>query len=334
MGVASWWAVDSTLLAPTQHDARESKAPVQVQATSMEIGRSLSLNVTVTQPFTTPHYADSTGKITAMTTLSAVSSGDVLVTVDAVPVVAISGDMPFYRDMTKGVSGVDVVQLRSFLKSSGLISDGTSPAFDFRVEAAVKKWQRTLGVPQTGAVPLASVLAVPSLPRAFQFAEDVALGAPVLAAEPLIFTHGSEGSKFSISVTKDQAALISADATVEVRLGESTWPAVVSGRADGENGGVELRLEGPGGGAVCGDTCGLLPTDEVVSLLSSISVVPKLKGVGVPVAAIHQGTDGATYVMSTSGAKVPIAVLGSDSGFAIVSGVDDGEKIVVFGSSK
>jgi peptidoglycan hydrolase-like protein with peptidoglycan-binding domain len=73
--------------------------------------------------------------------------------VDAKPVPLFYGTLPFYRDLAAGADdGADVKQLEENLKACGYGGFGTpDKKFTSATAAALKKWQKALGLEQTGA---------------------------------------------------------------------------------------------------------------------------------------------------------------------------------------
>jgi peptidoglycan hydrolase-like protein with peptidoglycan-binding domain len=73
--------------------------------------------------------------------------------VDAKPVPLFFGTLPFYRDLATGADdGADVKQLEENLKACGFGGFGTpDKKFTSATAAALKKWQKSLGMDQTGA---------------------------------------------------------------------------------------------------------------------------------------------------------------------------------------
>lgn len=73
--------------------------------------------------------------------------------VDAKPVPLFSGTLPFYRDLALGVAdGPDVKQLEENLKACGFGGFGVpDKKFTAATAAALKKWQKSLGLDETGA---------------------------------------------------------------------------------------------------------------------------------------------------------------------------------------
>jgi peptidoglycan hydrolase-like protein with peptidoglycan-binding domain len=98
----------------------------------------------------------------------AINRGQVLYRVGARPVVLMYGD-PEWRGLAVGISdGSDVKQLEQnllalgFGNSGNLVASGHFDAFD---AAAVRRWQASLGVPQTGAVGLGDIIFEPGAIR-------------------------------------------------------------------------------------------------------------------------------------------------------------------------
>jgi multidrug efflux system membrane fusion protein len=72
-----------------------------------------------------------------------VERGATVYKVDDLPVVLMYGALPFYRPLSSGTEGADVDQFTANLKALGYSGFSTS---------AIKKWQKALGLQQTGVV--------------------------------------------------------------------------------------------------------------------------------------------------------------------------------------
>ncbi|MGH3738521.1 MAG: efflux RND transporter periplasmic adaptor subunit [Micromonosporaceae bacterium] len=83
-----------------------------------------------------------------------VQRGAALYYVDAQPIVLLYGSLPAYRAMTTGVKGTDVKQLERNLKELGYTGFTVDNEFTASTATAVKKWQKKLGLKQTGSVEL------------------------------------------------------------------------------------------------------------------------------------------------------------------------------------
>jgi peptidoglycan hydrolase-like protein with peptidoglycan-binding domain len=117
---------------------------------------------------------------------STVSEGQWLVGIAERPVIALSGAIPAFRDMTPGESGVDVEELQSALHRLGFgTGDDLAGAYGNGTEQAVRRWYANAGfVPAVGPlgaiVPRGEVLFCPTLP-ARVLSVSVGLGAAVPA---------------------------------------------------------------------------------------------------------------------------------------------------------
>ncbi len=109
---------------------------------------------------------------------SVLGRGKVVYGVDAEPVPLFYGTMPFFRDLADGATeGPDVKQLEENLKTLGFGGFGTpDKKFTPATAAAIKKWQKSLGVEQTGAFGQGDVVLAPGEIRVSQVAAQ--LGGP------------------------------------------------------------------------------------------------------------------------------------------------------------
>lgn len=92
---------------------------------------------------------------------SIVDRGGVLFRVDDRPVVLLIGELPVYRTLRSGVTGADVRQLEENLAALGQSGFTVDDEFTDSTDAAVRRWQRSLGLPQTGQIVPGQVLAAP-----------------------------------------------------------------------------------------------------------------------------------------------------------------------------
>lgn len=85
-----------------------------------------------------------------------VNRGETLYKVNETPVVLLYGDVPAYRRMARGIDdGADVTQLEANLKELGFaegLIDTPDAHFDWATEAAIKRWEKSLGLAQDGVI--------------------------------------------------------------------------------------------------------------------------------------------------------------------------------------
>lgn len=123
-----------------------------------------------------PVAAGASGVLTRMTAAdSDVTSGSVLYAIDEQPTVLMLGDVPMYRDVTPGDTGADADQLQANFVALG---------YEGFTDDAVRQWQRSLGVTETGVVARSSVVFLPEGGRVggayVEIGVTVNAGAPVL----------------------------------------------------------------------------------------------------------------------------------------------------------
>jgi peptidoglycan hydrolase-like protein with peptidoglycan-binding domain len=86
--------------------------------------------------------------------------GNPAYTVDGRPIPLLYGAIPMWRRLDVGVEGLDVAQLEENLVAMGYATEAQlkkDGKYDARTATAVKKWQKDLGVEQTGFVDLGDV---------------------------------------------------------------------------------------------------------------------------------------------------------------------------------
>jgi peptidoglycan hydrolase-like protein with peptidoglycan-binding domain len=101
----------------------------------------------------TPPVDEGLGLITWLPPVgSVVERGDPLLRVDDRPVALLLGALPLYRTLTAGVRGADVRQFEENLRALGGTGFTVDEYFSAATAAAVRRWQKGLGRPQTGSV--------------------------------------------------------------------------------------------------------------------------------------------------------------------------------------
>jgi peptidoglycan hydrolase-like protein with peptidoglycan-binding domain len=266
-----------------------------------------------------------------------VAVGDVVAGIDLRPVVVGQGDVPAFRALQVGTTGPDVAQLRRFLcAEKHLDSCAANQAFTPSVRTAVRAWQKSLGVATTGVVQPSDIMWLPQLPAFVRPAATAAVGNRVTADGPSLTTTGAP--RLEVRVTPEQAELVPAGAPLTFGavtgrvLGASPVVAAGSDDAQGEQA-MTLDVVGPDGRApLCapkGPCATLLGSALSKNVTVDVAVVPAQTGTGVPVRAVQTGADGATYVRSASGSRLPVEVVQTAGGLSIVTGLSVGERILV-----
>jgi len=111
-----------------------------------------------------------------------VQRGQALYEVDGSPVFLLYGERLVWRDFTPGMSrGEDVRQLRENLVALGFDSFSAETQFSSGTATAIRRWQRSLGRPQTGRIPLGTIVFAPEALRLVE-ANPGRIAGPVVRA--------------------------------------------------------------------------------------------------------------------------------------------------------
>lgn len=324
--VLAFWAgftVNRIGAAPTE----EVEETVWAEATQESIGRSIALSVEAVQPRQSPSVNRLQGTLTARSDTNEFSVGDFLYSVDDVDVRVVEGRIPFYRDLHEGLVGEDVRQLNVALAALQY-SAGSADEFTSQTTEGVRQWQKDRGQDVTATVLLGELLAVPELPtRLYLDDSDGSVGAVLTGGERLVYGVASE-PQFRTILTQQQVALIPEGTPVTVTYVDSAWQGRLGAVAPNDQGVIYAEVTADNGGLLCGDGCGILPAQTSVMMTGTAEIVPQQTGILVPVAAITMNVDGsATVFVGQAGVEVPITILGSQDGLALVDGVSDGDRV-------
>jgi peptidoglycan hydrolase-like protein with peptidoglycan-binding domain len=107
----------------------------------------------------TPLVSKATGTITWLPAVGAtIQRGGVLLRADDKPVTLLYGPLPAYRDLALDTEGPDVKQFEQNLKALGYTGFTVDEKYSAPTVSAVKKWQKKLGMPESGTVKPAEVI--------------------------------------------------------------------------------------------------------------------------------------------------------------------------------
>lgn len=327
---AAGWAVATVLDEP--EEVLESTPFTFVEVVNGEVGSSINLNTVAEWTPAPVGVTQASGTVTTVNVEPGqeVAAGTVLFTVNLRPVVIAQGEVPGFRALAVGTTGTDVAQLQQFLTALGLYSDATDGAFGNATAAAVRAWQRSLGVQATGLVEPGDLIFVPTLPtRVALDAEKVVRGATVIPGDAVV-SGLPVSPEFSIPVTEQQASLLTTGTRVEITspTGQA-WEGFAGEQTTDENGLIRVALTGRDGTVICGESCGEIPVTEPALLLSRIITVESVAGLTVPSAALVTDASGEVAVIDESGKRRPVQVVTSARGMSVIEGVGAGLRVRV-----
>ena len=335
IGLLGFWAGGAALEPPD--DPLES-APSEVVYTVEEetVSRGFSF-VAVGEWSTSPagRNADA-GTVTSVDVDPGqqVSSGDVLYTLDLRPVVAAEGEVPMFRTLELRTEGQDVRQLQELLSALGFYEGEIDGVFGVSTREAVEDWQESLGLDDDGMVEPGDAVFIAGLPARVVVSDEVSTGVQLSGGEVVVSVL-PESPDFHIPLSQDQASLVPLSAAVEVEYPEGVWHGRIDRVVEGQQNQLNLILTGPNGGPLCGENCAewvdlTAPTDFPANII----VVPETTGVGVPVAGIVSDPGNDTFVTTPDGGMIPVEIVASADGLAIVEGLESGTQIVLPGEDE
>lgn len=158
--------VAQQLLEQSEHDAQATAEPVEldtVAVTTADLIEEVEWEGVLDYSGRTA-VIGSGGTITdAVGPGTELGQGDLVVEIDARPMVAFYGDTPMYRTMEQDLEGPDVFVLESNLVELGYDPDTTvtiDESFSYNTELMVQRWQEDLGLEATGVVEVTDVIVV------------------------------------------------------------------------------------------------------------------------------------------------------------------------------
>ena len=151
---------------------------------------------------------------------SIVRRGGVLYRVDTEPVILMYGSRPAYRDLEAGVTnGEDVRQLEENLSALGFYPGVVDESFTSTTAVAVRDWQESLDLDETGAVELGRVAFLPGARRIGQRKTSVG---SVLSAGSEVVETSSTRRVVTVELDAGLQSLARRGERVEVTLPDGT----------------------------------------------------------------------------------------------------------------
>jgi peptidoglycan hydrolase-like protein with peptidoglycan-binding domain len=221
-----------------------------------------------------------------------VHRGQALYALDRSSVRLLYGSQPDSRDLTLGETGSDVREIQRNLEALGFTAGGALRAdgrFDPATLVALEQWQRRLGEPVTGTLPLGSVVFLPGAVRVAALiasaGAQVAAGAPIFTAtssEPAVLVPLDPGTVSQLATGDPVLVTMPDGTTAHGRVASIGRVATVASPDNSQDGG------GGGGGS--------LPTVPVTVSLSDPRASAGLDQAPVQVAITEQEDRGVLAV--------------------------------------
>jgi peptidoglycan hydrolase-like protein with peptidoglycan-binding domain len=168
-----------------------------------------------------------TGTLTGLPATGAtVSRGEALYRVDNAPVVLLYGGLPVYRELSAGTTGADVKQFEENLSALGYDGFTVDEEYTSSTATAVSKWQKALGLTETGTVELGRVFYAPAAVRVES--NQAKLGDP-LGPGAKVLTYTGTSPVVTVELPFTDRRLAKDGAAVSVTLPDrNTVPGTIS----------------------------------------------------------------------------------------------------------
>ena len=340
-GVLTGWASVRLFTPPVSPLVRASYTTVTAE--TQTISSQLTLDTTAKWPTAATAENQAQGIVTSVVaqTGSRVSAGSTLYTVNLRPVVVAQGAIPSFEDISGGTKGQDVKQLQQLLTSLGDYSGTIDGSDDQGTTQAVRRWQKSLGVPESGTVAKGDIVYLPALPAEVQLdPTKIVAGATLSGGEPAVSSL-TPTPTFELDLSPQQAAQVTSGLEATIQFGTHKWSAVTgpeSSQADQTDASsspstviIELRAEGDQ--PICAVDCAQIPLSGATGLQTAIDLVKPCTGPAIPVAAVNTTPQGGTYVVDAAGRRHSVRILVSANGECVVDGIAPGTRVRIDGSS-
>jgi hypothetical protein len=163
-----------------------------------------------------------------------IRQGQVIYRVSASPVVLLYGNVPAYRDLSKGMTGADVAQLNADLVKLGYATSaalGPRPSWDYysaETAYAVELLQAKVGLTDTGTLSLGEAVFLPGPALITGWGGTTLPGAPA-APGTVVATASSTTPVVTIDLDAGQQSEVRAGDPVSITLPDgATTPGVIS----------------------------------------------------------------------------------------------------------
>lgn len=304
-------------------------APQTVVARAGELVDAGPMQVTAEWNSTTSYVNRLPGTVTGGTTTTSgrrpVDAGSVLYRVDEIPVVAMPGTIPAYRDLGPNVIGFDVAQLQQFLTAQGVFKGPIDGKWAVSTSVAWKAWRDSEGFPKSTSAPLGSIVFLPSLPASVRLESQITSGAVVGDGTPAIDVL-DDVPVFKTDVPAGTTLGVAPGLDVVVDVSGTTLHLTTSKQSVAADGSVNVTLALPPN-TTCASWCDALPTGTATHLSGTITRAGPASGVIVPVGAIRSGSGTDLFVLVDDGTKTPVKIRLQVGADALVDGIADGTRV-------
>ncbi len=322
VGAGAFWAGQNSLTTPELPQVEVDWVTYEVATGS--VGETMRVSVECSWPEVDLILAGSGGVVTSVDHESGteVTSGEVVATINLQPVIVVEGSVPAFRSLSRGLEGEDVAQFQRFLVDSGYLAGEIDGKYSQQTHTATKAWQRDLGIPETGSVPIGSVVFVEGLPapasvipRRGEFLTPGSSLLGVFAQEPVFHLRATDSQR--LQLTTGTEVLFTPPMVSE------PWTGVLGPFSPTPDGMLLSELSGE----LCGSECSAIPVEGITVLSGTVVLVPEITGPVIPLSALKLDPNGQLQATLENGSLTAVTVIAEANGLAVVDGIDVGTVI-------
>jgi peptidoglycan hydrolase-like protein with peptidoglycan-binding domain len=224
---------------------------------------------------------------------------------DDLPVPLFLGGLPLYRELRPGLTGADIHEVEENLAALGYTGITVDSGYTAATASAVRRWQRDLGLPQTGVLDPAAVVVAPAAVRVASVAAHA--GEPV-GGQLLDYTGITRVVRIALPVAQQTLVRPGVTATITLPDASSVQGTVatvgsvaVAGQEQGDPATIDVTVS-------VADQAALGALDEAPVTVKLVSATAK-DVLAVPVAALTvlaDGRYGVQVVTGTTSHVVPV----------------------------
>jgi peptidoglycan hydrolase-like protein with peptidoglycan-binding domain len=332
-----WWAALQATRPPVADTPAVQAVTVAVRQGTVSVEQAYGINADwPTHPLGVNGSGGTLTSLGLAASGSLIHEGDTLYSVDLIPVVAVEGSVPAFRDLGPGSHGADVEQLQKFLVHKGYLKGSVDGQFGSATTHAVSRWNADLGAGASSIVPLGRIVFLPSLPANLAPAPDLRIGMRVSPGQELL-VGADAPPHFSFRVLPEAVSRTTPGMAVRIDASGEHWSGEVDhleAAMDETGGMIAVLRPAKGSDTICGMECAqVLRLGGKAVLPGTLVLVPETSGPEIPTAAITTDASGSTFVTLESGKRKAVRILASSDGRSVVDGIQIGDRIVVVGAS-
>ncbi|EEH63769.1 hypothetical protein HMPREF0044_0788 [Gleimia coleocanis DSM 15436] len=316
-----FWAAKQTQLV-NEADTSSTEATT-VEAKSGMLQREYTFGMTIETPLTSVGSNLTPGIVTEVGDTQ-VKPGSVVYRVNNQPVYGVQSEVPFWRELLPGISGMDVTAFQKMLKATGYYKAEPTGRFDNQTLFAWRVLQKANQGENLESVPLGMLVAFPVLPTTVEHTDSLSKGKQLAGGEDLLRVPAGN-RQYYLSLAKEQLEFAPIGANVTVSVNGNVLSGVVTQNEPDTNATTtKILVAQANGKELCDPKCHQLPVVSKQNYLAKVSPSAPVEGIIIPLATIRTNAQNETYVIDNNQQKHPVEILGTNQGLAAVKGIPVG----------